>query len=76
MQVISVERWTFRSAVAVFGPVPATGFGNFTRGSNGTATTVAFASVVALVVFVWLLASVAMGGSREPSVRSLPATGR
>jgi hypothetical protein len=76
MQVISVERWTFWSAVvvAVAGPALSTGFGIWTSsGPNGT-TTFAWGGLVAGLVFVLLLVSVIAGGSRDSSVRSLPAT--
>lgn len=76
MQVISVERWTFWSALvlAAVGTPLVTGFGTWvTSSSAGGSTSVAFGVATALLVFVLLLVSVALGGSRDPSVRSLPA---
>ncbi len=75
MQVIAVERWTFWTAVllAVAGPIAATGFGVWSTTSNGETTSMSVAGVVATASFVLLLISVAMGGSRDPSVRTLKA---
>ena len=77
MQVISVERWTFWAAIvlAVAGPVLSTGFGVWytpTNSFGGTSWDIG--AWVAALVFVLLLVSIALGGSRDPSVRSLPAT--
>lgn len=74
MQVIAVERWTFWSAVvaAVFGPVLATGFGAVTIASPGGTTTSMFAPALAGVVFVLLIVSVYLGGTRDPTVRRIP----
>jgi len=74
MQLISVERWTFWSAVvlAVTGAPLSTGVGVWYNPNTGVSEGIG-ASLAALV-FVLLLVSVVLGGSRDPSVRSLPAS--
>jgi hypothetical protein len=72
MQVISVERWTFWTGIAAafLGPLIAM-----------VLTAVGWTSVTPSdavagwfpVVFVLFLVSVALGGSRDPSVRRIPA---
>jgi len=77
MQVICVERWTFWAAIvaAVAGPVLSTGFGVWYSASGANSGTIwDVGGIVAALVLVLLLVSVALGGSRDPSVRSLPAT--
>jgi hypothetical protein len=76
MQVISVERWTFWSAVivAVVGAPLTTAFGTLSYASGGGGIwSLDVGLLLALVVWVLLLVSVAMGGSRDPSVRRIPA---
>jgi len=70
MQLISVERWTFWAgmATAFFGPI-LTAVLLPSAASNEATTTIPWVSVV-LIVF---LVSVALGGSRDPSVRRVPA---
>jgi len=70
MQVISVERWTFWAALATAfaGPIlTAWGVSSYTNG--GTTWAISWISLV----FLLLLVSVALGGSRDPSVRRIPA---
>jgi hypothetical protein len=79
MQLISVERWTFWTAVvlAVATPVLSTGIGviySSTGANSGTSWDVG--AFVGALVWVVLLVSVASGGSRDPSVRSVPASPR
>jgi hypothetical protein len=79
MQVISVERWTFWAAVvvAVAGVPLATGFGVLSQSCGlGCASSTDLGVSLAFVVFLLLLVSVALGGSRDASVRSLPARAR
>ncbi|HTT46091.1 MAG TPA: hypothetical protein VMH38_08810 [Thermoplasmata archaeon] len=69
MQVISVERWTFWAALVttVAGPIiTSIETSSYTNGS--TTWSISWISVV----FVLLLVSVALGGSRDPSVRRIP----
>ena len=69
MQLISVERWTFWAALATafFGPILSA---VLVPGAASDGTT--FALPWVSVVLVLLLASVALGGSRDPSVRRVP----
>ena len=69
MQLISVERWTFWAAMATafFGPILSALLFPGTA-SNGTVTTLPWVSVVLIL----LLVSVALGGSRDPTVRRVP----
>jgi len=70
MQLISVERFTFWAAMATafFGPIlSAVLLPN--AAANETTATLPWVSVV----LVLLLISVALGGSRDPSVRQVPA---
>lgn len=71
MQVISVERWTFWTAVvtAVVAPILTNGFGVWAVTSDGGVTSTALAVPIESLAFVLLLVSVALGTSREPSVR-------
>ena len=75
MQVIAVERWTFWSAVvlAATGPALSSGIGDwvYTQGPS-TAISLQVGGVIAGLVFVLLLVSVLAGGTRDPSVRSIP----
>ncbi len=76
MQVISVERWTFWTAVviAALGIPLSSNFGLFVSSCGfGCVTSVSLGIALSFVVFLLLLVSVAIGGSRDPSVRSLPA---
>jgi hypothetical protein len=75
MQVIAVERWTFWSAVvvAVLGPVLAAGFGMLSISSGNSTVTTGFGGTVTVLVFALLVVSVYLGGTRDPSVRRLPA---
>ena len=70
MQLISVERWTFWTglATAFFGPIVSAVFLPGTP-SNG----VSYSADWLAVVFALFLVSVALGGSRDPSVRRVPA---
>ena len=73
MQLISVERWTFWTGLgaAFFGPLLTavlTGIGWLTTANLGDTE-----GGWLVVVLVLMLASVALGGSRDPSVRSVPA---
>jgi hypothetical protein len=74
MQVISVERWTFWAAVVVAvlaGPL-STGFGGVWNScGSGCVSGIDLGVSLTFVVFILLLFSVVMGGSRDPSVRSL-----
>ncbi len=74
MQLISVERWTFWGAVvlAVAGAPLSTGVGVWYNPNTGVSEGIG-ASIAALV-FVLLLVSEVLGGSRDPSVRSIPAS--
>ncbi len=74
MQLISVERWTFWSAVVLAVAVAplSSGVGVWYNPSTGVSEGIG-ASLAVLVV-VLLLVSVVLGGSRDPSVRSLPAS--
>jgi hypothetical protein len=79
MQVITVERWTFWAAVvvAVAGMPLSTGFGILSKSCGfGCASSTDLGVSLALVVFLLLLASVGLGGSRDPSVRSFPSRAR
>lgn len=79
MQVISVERWTFWTAVliAAVGIPLSSNFGFFVQSCGfGCATSVNLGIGLSFVVFILLLVSVAIGGSRDPSVRRLPARAR
>jgi len=74
MQVIAVERWTFWTAVLILvaGFVVQTVVGpvyDFTTG-----TTYDFVPGLFSGGLILFLVSVALGGSRDPSVRSLPPT--
>ncbi|HYA54945.1 MAG TPA: hypothetical protein VEG42_05015 [Thermoplasmata archaeon] len=73
MQLISVERWTFWGGVAAafFGPLitavlEGLGWLSYTTPTDAEAGWLP-------IVFVLLLVSVALGGSRDPSVRRVPA---
>jgi len=70
MQLISVERWTFWTglATAFFGPIISAVLFPSTL-SNGASVSIDWLAVV-LILF---LVSVALGGSRDPSVRRVPA---
>jgi hypothetical protein len=72
MQLISVERWTFWSALVVagVGPILETLVGPTITSGGTSETTLGF---TAGPVFILILVSVALGGSRDPSVRSVPA---
>jgi len=73
MQLISVERWTFWGGVAAafFGPlITALAQG---LGWLSTATPTYPEAGWLSIVFVLLLVSVALGGSRDPAVRRVPA---
>ena len=74
MQLISVERWTFWSAVvlAVAGAPLSTGLGVWYNPNTGVSEGIG--ASLATLVFVLLLVSVVLGGSRDPSVRSVPAS--
>ncbi|HYB78561.1 MAG TPA: hypothetical protein VEG66_02220 [Thermoplasmata archaeon] len=69
MQLISVERWTFWAglATAFLAPILTALLPSYV--SNGTTVTISWVSLV----FILLLVSVALGGSRDPSVRQVPA---
>jgi hypothetical protein len=70
MQLISVERWTFWAGIATafFGPMVSTVLLP-SAASNATTVTVSWLPAV-LILF---LVSVSLGGSRDPSVRRVPA---
>jgi len=75
MQLISVERWTFWAALAALVAgfvVEVAGGGTYT--ANGV--TWNLSGIVVSVAFFLLLATVALGGSRDPSVRRIPAPDR
>jgi hypothetical protein len=79
MQVISVERWTFYAAVVVaVAAIPlSTGFGMLTQSCGfGCATNVDLGTALSGLAFILLLVSLAVGGSRDPAVRQLPARDR
>ena len=72
MQLISVERWTFWAAVvlALVGPIAHGWIGStYTSGS----TTIVTDGLFATPLFIVLLVSVALGGSRDPAVRRVAA---
>jgi len=70
MQLISVERWTFWSglAVAFFGPLVTVVILPMFGIDAGTFTTDWLP-----VVLILMIVSVAIGGSRDPSIRRVPA---
>jgi hypothetical protein len=76
LQLISVERWIFWSAVvlAAAGPWLSTNFGTLVNASPGES--IFLGSSVGGLVFILLLVSVALGGSRDPFVRKAPAAPR
>lgn len=73
MQLISVERWTFWTAVvlAVLGPVLNSVVGPMF--SLGQGTYVVTEGLFSGPLLVLLLVSVVLDGSRDPSVRRVPA---
>jgi hypothetical protein len=74
MQVISVERWTFWSAVAAcwVGLLSPTAAPNGVLVAGGTTWNL-FATFLTLALILTLV-SVALGGTRDPSVRRLAAS--
>jgi hypothetical protein len=73
MQIISVERWTFWAAVVLagVGPIASPIIGSMIGAQNGNLYP---GGLFAGPLFVLLLVTVAFGGSRDPSVRSIPAS--
>jgi hypothetical protein len=72
LQLISVERWIFWSAVVLAATEPwlSTNFGTLVIASTGDS--IFLGSLVGGLVFILLLVSVGLGGSRDPSVRKAP----
>jgi hypothetical protein len=72
MQLISVERWTFWSAVvlAVAGAPLSTGLGVWYNPNTGTSEGIG--ASIATAVFVLLVVSLVLGGSRDPAIRTVP----
>jgi len=70
MQLISVERWTFWTAVVLAGVSPILNtIYEATYGSGGTGEGIL--GLTGGAVLLLLLVSVGFGGSRDPSVRSV-----
>jgi len=74
MQIIAVERWTFWAAVLtlVVGFVVDSTVGTYVSPNSGMSWDLA--PGIFVLAFVLFLVSLALGGSRDPSVRRLPAS--